>query len=914
MATSQKKITYRQLLDMVKNLDIDESSIAQYLQIDEKNSLAFSPAIKINPERVEMGEDEGEVLLSAFNWLCKKRRQKQYRRKINSGYQGIRIVSEGDSWFQYPIILKDVIDQLFDKYAIYSLGGAGHLLNDMIDEDEITDAVVKEKPDVLLLSAGGNDMVGDRRLATMVDPFDNNDPRRPVSSYINSRFDDFLTELIALYSGLFTRLTSRFPLLVICVHGYDWAIAKKGRWLGKPLASVGFENPDDQTAIVYEMINRFNTALQSLVSNFAGNVRYIDCRGAVAEELWFDELHPDNNGFKSVAARFESMIEAAVAEQLRLLPEQECPGEDAFITSRPLSNQDEAYIACRRARQRGLKVAKVNYDHGKGSLTKAGKGAREEISRYYEKIDLSNDLLKASFLHEGSSKADAVCRIRTPVSSGTGFLIINSSFILTNNHVLEDIATARASIVQFDYEDNENAINVRLQPERFFITNKDLDYTVTACDTSAIENRSAIRLLRDPTTVSVNERVNIVQHPEGRTKEVALRNNQVMALGDHVVHYRTDTQPGSSGSPVFNDDWDLVALHHAGWMEGPQRAINEGIRIASIVNDLILRSRSESTSSALLAELISGVQGSSPFLGFFDIEGVLDDQDLEGEVPNFRGSADFADVMFWNIEHFNNGVSNTRVNKVASIINDFSMDVMGLVEVQEGAMKKLVEALRLKGTETDFEILDVRGSQDLSVLYNRDTTEVMLRDDLNQKYADLLDARTRGGKRAFPREPLFAECTVKADNHGAVKFMLIVLHLKAFGDAASRARRTLASEKLVNIIKDIRDEQSLPVIMGGDYNDILNTEVFAALQDSPDLFALTADDSDSDAATYVGGSRRSVIDHIVISRDLSPADISGDDAAIVRIDKSMADFVNDISDHVPLAMRLVMRGTPVDYN
>ena len=192
-------------------------------------------------------------------------------------------------------------------------------------------------------------------------------------------------------------------------------------------------------------------------------------------------------------------------------------------------------------------------------------------------------------------------------------------------------------------------------------------------------------------------------------------------------------------------------------------------------------------------------------------------------------------------------------------------------------------------------------------------TEVVLRNDLNKQYANNLDTRTRGGKKVFPREPLFAECTVKADNRQAVRFMLIVLHLKAFGDAASRARRTIASEILVNIIRDIRDKQNLPVVMGGDYNDILNTDVFSALQDSPDLFALTADDSDSDAATYVGGSRRSVIDHIVISRDLSPANISGDDAAIIRIDKSMANFVDDISDHVPLAMRLVMRDTPVDY-
>ena len=33
---------------------------------------------------------------------------------------------------------------------------------------------------------------------------------------------------------------------------------------------------------------------------------------------------------------------------------------------------------------------------------------------------------------------------------------------------------------------------------------------------------------------------------------------------DSFLHYRTDTSPGSSGSPVFNDQWEIVALHHSG--------------------------------------------------------------------------------------------------------------------------------------------------------------------------------------------------------------------------------------------------------------------------------------------------------------------------------------------------------------
>ncbi len=49
------------------------------------------------------------------------------------------------------------------------------------------------------------------------------------------------------------------------------------------------------------------------------------------------------------------------------------------------------------------------------------------------------------------------------------------------------------------------------------------------------------------------EPVNIVQHPNGEPKQVVLRQNRVLDVFDRFVHYTADTSPGSSGSPVYND-------------------------------------------------------------------------------------------------------------------------------------------------------------------------------------------------------------------------------------------------------------------------------------------------------------------------------------------------------------------------
>jgi endonuclease G len=69
-------------------------------------------------------------------------------------------------------------------------------------------------------------------------------------------------------------------------------------------------------------------------------------------------------------------------------------------------------------------------------------------------------------------------------------------------------------------------------------------------------------LIEDSGKALANEAVSIVQHPEGADKQIALRNNHILGVMDDFIHYTTDTKTGSSGAPVFNDQWQVVALHH----------------------------------------------------------------------------------------------------------------------------------------------------------------------------------------------------------------------------------------------------------------------------------------------------------------------------------------------------------------
>jgi V8-like Glu-specific endopeptidase len=90
-----------------------------------------------------------------------------------------------------------------------------------------------------------------------------------------------------------------------------------------------------------------------------------------------------------------------------------------------------------------------------------------------------------------------------------------------------------------------------------------------------------------------NERIYIIGHPAGGTLQLSLQDNALLDFEGRLLHYRTPTVGGSSGSPVFDSDWNLVGIHHAGGNyirklnnERGMYQANEGIRISSIIEEL----------------------------------------------------------------------------------------------------------------------------------------------------------------------------------------------------------------------------------------------------------------------------------------------------------------------------------------
>lgn len=210
-------------------------------------------------------------------------------------------------------------------------------------------------------------------------------------------------------------------------------------------------------------------------------------------------------------------------------------------------------------------------------------------------IGEKSTLVHVRYLELGVEMAKSVARIELAEGFGTGFLV-NDNILVTNNHVLPNVGTASAAKVLFNYQKSISGVDARLEeqtlkPDEFFKTSADHDWTLVKVGGDPVSRWGALELSKsDP---KEGDRVNIIQHPGGQQKQISLSANVIVFVDDTRVQYLTDTMPGSSGSPVFDENWNVVALHHSGgWLVEPNAASkstyyrNQGISIKQVLAGL----------------------------------------------------------------------------------------------------------------------------------------------------------------------------------------------------------------------------------------------------------------------------------------------------------------------------------------
>lgn len=221
----------------------------------------------------------------------------------------------------------------------------------------------------------------------------------------------------------------------------------------------------------------------------------------------------------------------------------------------------------------------------------------------FEKLIKGGQLLAIHWLEEGMQAARSVCKVRTSTGDGTGF-VLAGGYLLTNSHVLPDKATVENATIIFNYEEtSEGGIKpTSVYPldssECYFSPFEAYDYAYVKIKDNPQNPLSQWGALKLETQQKpkAEDALCIVQHPRGRPKAIAFGHQEVLSVWNHHLFYTVDTEPGSSGSPVFNLDWKVIALHHAGLTmeeggfqinaQGDKAAANRGILIQEVMANL----------------------------------------------------------------------------------------------------------------------------------------------------------------------------------------------------------------------------------------------------------------------------------------------------------------------------------------
>ncbi|MGK6320881.1 DNA/RNA non-specific endonuclease [Sphingomonas sp. DT-204] len=256
----------------------------------------------------------------------------------------------------------------------------------------------------------------------------------------------------------------------------------------------------------------------------------------------------------------------------------------------------------------------------------------------FERLIGESDLLSINFLDRGRRAADAVCRVKLPMEGGhaygTGFLV-GPRLLLTNNHVLASAAEAAQAEAELGYDHDldgvvRDPVQFNLDPRQLFFTSSELDITLVAVVPIAqngvpLDRYGWLPLLPLSGKGIDGEWVTIIQHPNGQPKQIAIHASQIIKVDPAAVdvdvtrfiHYSTDTEPGSSGAPVFNDQWQVVAIHHKAVPapdsppDDPHWLANEGVRISAIFN-LLERNRFEDDDARRALDRLGRAMGFPP--------------------------------------------------------------------------------------------------------------------------------------------------------------------------------------------------------------------------------------------------------------------------------------------------------------
>lgn len=300
-----KRLTFNEFRSAIEQRTIPTERLPEYVDFDPNSpipKLVFRADALI--DQAPPGYDVDAEIYRLLRILSDER---DVQRESFSFVGQKRVVAEGDSWFNLPMLIRppaiaDWIERN-GRFRMKNIAYWGHTLQRILRDKEYMKVLTQEKPEFFLFSAGGNDLQLGLANGSYIHPYD---PARPVDQYLTSAGEAALVQIEQGYKRLFAELAS-FPTLKVICYGYDYPrpLVKGGTYIGKYLR--GKHIPDNLMGpVIAAIIDKLNHGIQRVTQST--KIHYLDCRRLTEPYTWYDDMHPDRDGFLALAVKFEDLM------------------------------------------------------------------------------------------------------------------------------------------------------------------------------------------------------------------------------------------------------------------------------------------------------------------------------------------------------------------------------------------------------------------------------------------------------------------------------------------------------------------------------------------------------------------------------------------------------------------------------
>lgn len=191
--------------------------------------------------------------------------------------------------------------------------------------------------------------------------------------------------------------------------------------------------------------------------------------------------------------------------------------------------------------------------------------------------------------------------------------------LLTTHWLIPDVESAHECLIELGRDDDVDCKRARfeLQPAELFVSDPLLDYTLVALRALSIDGRAhltqypACNLPAPGARVAIPKWLNHAGFSRDGSPVLTFAEIEVVDESDEFVLFHTPARAFSTGDPMFDDAWQLVAVHHSGvpardddgriltsgntpWLpemgtSAVEWSLGEGLRVDRLVRDLVER-------------------------------------------------------------------------------------------------------------------------------------------------------------------------------------------------------------------------------------------------------------------------------------------------------------------------------------